>query len=492
MYPDQGWCEVKIEVDNLSAYNDAYVGFGTSDIVAIDDIKITSSVDDFIAPPVIKPVTDVTDTSFTINIEPVRKAFNYYVYLYTLAGYDDNGEPIFQPVWSKEAWETAAIYAEYFGMTLEEYWQAYLAEWDINEPYDYYAYFDKGTSYTFTDLDPEVQYYYAVRSHFVSKFSDLIIYEQTVLATPITMEATEIGTDNFTAVWKPVPKATDYFTYLYGAEVAEADSAEFYLVEDEFDKTSSSGTLNSPEELDYTNPTPYDAYTNIPGWQAVGGMPLVADGHIGISAYYGGIISPELYLKGTDSITVYAHIVSSNPYSAFYLTGANTMELCYCENGEWEGDITYPTNGADWGTVQLLDTDGAELFIDYIVVMRNVKKGENIYTYQGSTYTDGQTSYEFNNLDTERFSLFAYSVIGLQQIGSEYRTSARSEMQIVDLTTGGSWTGIDELTNSITTPGTDVEIEAIYTPDGQRMKELVKGLNIIRFTDGSTKKVMLK
>ena len=124
--------------------------------------------------------------------------------------------------------------------------------------------------------------------------------------------------------------------------------------------------------------------------------------------------------------------------------------------------------------------------------MLNVKKGYNIYTYQASTYTNGATSYEFDNLDTERFSLFAYSVIGLQQIGSEYRTSARSEMQIVDLTTGGSWTGIDELTNSITTPGTDVEIEAIYTPDGQRMKELVKGLNIIRFTDGSTKKVMLK
>ncbi|MDE5877661.1 MAG: hypothetical protein K2H47_09245 [Muribaculaceae bacterium] len=492
MYPDQGWCEVKIEVDNLTAYNDTYLSFGTTEIVEIDDIKVTSSANEFIASPVMKPVTDVTDTSFTINFEPVRKAFNYYVYLYTLEGYDDNGEPIFQPVWSKEDWENAALYAEYYGITIEEYRQAYLAEWDINEPYSYYAYFDKGTNYTFTDLDPEVQYYYAVRSHFVNKFSDLVIYEQTILPTPVTTAPVEIGVDNFIATWNPVPKATDYFISLYGIEVTEADSDDFYLVDDDFDKTSSSGTIDTPEELDYNNPAPYDAYTNIPGWKAVDGIPLIADGHIGILAYYGGIISPELYLKGTDSITVYAHIVSSNPNAAFYLTGANTMELCQCENGEWEGDITYPTNGADWGTIQLLDLDASELFIDYIIVMRNVKKGENIYTYQASTYTAGQTSYEFDNLDTARFSLFAYSVIGLQQIGSEYRTSARSEMQIVDLTTGGSWTGIDELTNSIATPDTDIEIEAIYTPDGQRMKELVKGLNIIRFTNGTTKKVMLK
>lgn len=493
MYPDQGWCEVKIEVDNFSAYNDVCVGFGTADIVKIDDIKITSSADNFIAPPVIKSVTDVTDTSFTVNIEPVRKAFNYYVYLYTLDGYDDNGEPVFLPVWSPQQKATAEFYAEYFGMTIEEYWQEYLEEWDINDPYQGYEYFE-GTSFTFTELDPEVQYYYAVRSHFVTKFSDLVIYEQTILPTPITQAPSEIGPDSFTALWKPVTKATDYFTYLYGVNVVEENESDYYLMDDEFNKGNSltTGTIQSPDELDPEDPTALDPYTNIPGWQVVDGMPLVAEDHIGVVAYYGGIISPDLYLKGADTITVNARIISDNPYCAFYLTGAGTMELCYCEDGVWEDELTYPTNGKEWDNIQLLDIDGSEIFIDYMIVSRNVNKGEYIYTYQQSAYTDGQNSYVFENLDTDRFPIYAYSVMALQEVNDNVRTSAVSEMQIVDLTTGGSWTGIDELTNSIITPGTDVEIEAIYTPDGQPMKELVKGLNIIRFNDGSTKKVMVK
>ncbi|MDE5773884.1 MAG: hypothetical protein K2H86_05455 [Muribaculaceae bacterium] len=483
LYPDQGWCEIKIEVDNLSAYNDSFLRFSTFETVDIDDIKVTSSADSFIAPPVVKNVTGVTEDSFTINWEPVRKAFNYYVYLYSLEGYDDEGQPILLPVLSPDKKEMAELY----GMTVEEFYQMYLEDWDINDPYDFYAYVE-GTSFTFSDLDSEKQYCYAVRSHYVSTFSDLVVYEQTVLPTPQTLDATEIGKDCFTAEWKPVSNADYYYVTLCGVETATEANDEYYILEDGFDKSGdlAQASIDSPEEI---APEAINDYTDMPGWTVIG-IPLVADGHIGVRYYYGGIISPELYLKGADTVTVHAVIESNSPNSyAFYLASSATTEWVLCEfvDGRWEGDVTFETGGAEWGNIQVIDIDGSDIFIDYMAVTRNVNKGDRIYTYQDAAYAMNTTSMRFEDLNTDMFSTFGYNVIAVQDTGeAQPRTSARSRMQIVDLANGS--TAVDNMAGA----SKDVEITDIYTVSGEKVSQPVKGINIIRYSDGSTKKITVR
>lgn len=482
LYAGQGWCEVRIDVDNLSAYNDAFLRFFTYDTVEIDDIKITSSVENFIAAPVMESINDVTDTAFTINWEPVRKAFNYYVYLYTLEGYDDMGQPVFLPVMSPEMKEIADRY----GMSYEEYYQGYIEDWDINDPYTYYEYVQE-SSYTFTDLDPSVQYYFAVRSHFISSFSDLVIYEQTVLPTPVTLDATDIEADSFTAEWKPVEKADYYYATLYGVKTAGKTTYDYVVFEDEFDKASElvSSAISSPEEI---SPEKINDYTDVPGWSVVGGTPLVADGHIGIRANYGGLISPEIYLKNAETTLIHAKVVTNNPDArGFYLCSSAAEMMTHCEfnGGEWEGELEFPTKGAEWGNVQLIETEGTDIFIDYIEVTRNVTEGEKIYFFQNAKYVQDATSVKFTDLNIDAFSVFGYSVVAVRQMDvAQPRVSAKSPIQIVDF--GGDSSTKDNLNIG------GVEISEIYTLNGLKIDAPVQGINIIRYKDGSTKKIMVK
>ena len=89
LYDNQGWCQVDIDFDNYSAFNDAYLTFYSGDGVLLDDIKITTTADNFIASPVVTEITDVTETSFKVKFEPVRKAYNYFGYLYEFLGYNE-------------------------------------------------------------------------------------------------------------------------------------------------------------------------------------------------------------------------------------------------------------------------------------------------------------------------------------------------------------------------------------------------------------------
>lgn len=81
VYPGQNdWKLAEITCQNKSADNDGFIQFNVYGEVIIDDILVTSK-NDYIAPPVLKPITNFTATSFTANWEPVRLASFYYVEL---------------------------------------------------------------------------------------------------------------------------------------------------------------------------------------------------------------------------------------------------------------------------------------------------------------------------------------------------------------------------------------------------------------------------
>jgi len=49
-------------------------------------------------------------------------------------------------------------------------------------------------------------------------------------------------------------------------------------------------------------------------------------------------------------------------------------------------------------------------------------------------------------------------------------------------------TGIDE----VATPEGEAQVAAIYTVDGKRIATMQSGINIVRYTDGTARKVMVK
>lgn len=79
--PGQEWSTVELTVNNKSSDNDGFVYFYVYGELILDDIEISTTAN-FIAPPVLEPVTGFNDKGFTLSWQPVRKAFNYYVHLF--------------------------------------------------------------------------------------------------------------------------------------------------------------------------------------------------------------------------------------------------------------------------------------------------------------------------------------------------------------------------------------------------------------------------
>lgn len=81
IYAKNGWKLVTLKVSNLSADNDGFIQFHSYGKIIIDNFMVTTTPN-FVAAPKMLPISNYTKTGFTINWEPVRLAFNYYINLY--------------------------------------------------------------------------------------------------------------------------------------------------------------------------------------------------------------------------------------------------------------------------------------------------------------------------------------------------------------------------------------------------------------------------
>lgn len=81
VYGIDGWVEVKYTLRNNSASNDGFLSILTDQALEIDWVKVVDKAT-HLAPPALLPVTDFKEDGFTINWQPTRLAYNYYVDLY--------------------------------------------------------------------------------------------------------------------------------------------------------------------------------------------------------------------------------------------------------------------------------------------------------------------------------------------------------------------------------------------------------------------------
>lgn len=501
MYADMGWSEVTIEFDNYSAYNGVSVVFAGTRTLLLDDIKITSSIEDFIAAPYVTGVTDITETSFTIHWEKVRKSYNYYVWLYTYEGKDpETGEDIYQIAFPKELIDQINATPD---MTIEDYIES---QGGIDSPYLRYDMVNRhgDLSYTFKDLDPTKDYYFAVMSHNVFTFSEKKLQKVDKLPTPEALAASDFTHSSFKANWTKVTKADNYDVALYGVDVVNEDNDEYELLNENFDKTSEySDAMFTDMATPCTSTMTIDDFTSTPGWTLNGPLALeTPDGEMPLcyllDGYFGcgmnlTLSTPELYIANSDKVRVKMHFICENADAPIVIQFAGGLYMSNLDgNSDAVADIELPTNGLEKSKFEIAcsDPEGLPLYIDYITITQSLKKGDMIYTSLNTTQVPaGETSVVFDNLDQYDYNVLAYSVTATKLDG---RTSEPSKYAYVDMEKMGEYdptTGISEVEK--TTEG-DVREVARYSVDGTLLNKPAKGLNIIRYSDGTTKKVIIK
>lgn len=493
LYEKIGWYEVTVEIDNYTACNDAYFQFFSSDGILIDDIKITSSVDKFIASPVIENISDVTETSFTVNFQPVRKAFNYYAYLYELRGYDEEtGEPIFMPIPEPKVYNS---YVDAMGdITYEEYWKIrYKVEdfdtpWYLSQPYCYYGTSDSmySTSFTYEGLDPEKEYYYAIASHYVYTFSPQEIHKMNLIAVPTVLEAENISGNSFIAKWLPIIKADSYEITLYGVNRVAEDNREFIIFDEDFENVSlysESEDIYNPDVVDAESGIIMDDLTATPGWEADMSHVRLVKGMLGSDGKT-WLVSPPLYVAGSDMVKVSLRAEFEKEDSQFIMEFAGVKYTGGTEGRVFETEFELPTNGLEVAAIKL---NGA-MFIDYIVVSQDLKAGDYSYVYMGSDVTS-ETEFTYKGLDANLFDMYGYSVSAIMGEGKAAVYSEQSDRLIVDLKNGKSFTCVSAIDMPSVEEITETER---YTIDGRKVDSPVKGINIIRMSDGSIRKVMVR
>lgn len=90
IYENDGWTEFTFTLRNESADKDGFLSISTTAAIEIDYIKVTDAAT-YLACPVAREATNFTDDGFTINWDPVRRSYNYYIDLWKVNYTADKG-----------------------------------------------------------------------------------------------------------------------------------------------------------------------------------------------------------------------------------------------------------------------------------------------------------------------------------------------------------------------------------------------------------------
>ena len=364
---------------------------------------------------------------------------------------------------------------------------------DLKEDDCYTAYTSK-TNYTFKDLDPNTEYWYGVRAHYVRQFSERQFIHALGVAAPDTKEATDIDSrGSFTANWYAAPKATGYTVNCYGVNSVEEANDDYPVLEEDFSNIDASvttaTTLADATAVGNTETSSLDAYTKFPGW--TGNDNSLVQGMIGAQGDYtyvgGRIYTPVLYLGNADKCNLTLKLYGDANDNIVIKMNGTIYYIVLPENGMADGTVTLPVTEPRQ-KIGFVSYNNAPFAIDYIKIGQPLAKGAKTLTWLASGDTDAETlSYTFTGLDAYDFSDFGYDVTSHYQYDESNATSslAPSEMVFVNLESGTS--GINELQN-----GSDAKVVARYTADGQLVSVPVKGLNILKLNNGKIVKVIVK
>lgn len=372
------------------------------------------------------------------------------------------------------------------------------SDWGDDSNDTYYDYTD-GTSYTFTGLDPETEYYYSVRGHYVFTFSDKLIYHAFGVCSPEVLPASNIDSNgSFTANWNLAPKATGYTVEMFGVTKVEEDDADFILLEETFDKindeVTSATDWRSPEILGNDDSSRLDQYTALPGWTGVGNT--IAKGMLGCesSSYIlTEIVTPEIYVGNDDEIRVYVKAYGGLGDQLILRVDGKSYFVPFEQSEEGTGYInglySLPVT-SEFAQIVMFTSNYGAFMLDEIRFTQAVNKGDVVITPIAAVDTDSETtSYMFTGLDGYGFDTYGYYVTSHFELEGKSTTSQPSETVVVNLQTGDS-----HVTTGMDSAKADAGVSEVarYSLDGRKLSAPQKGINILRMSDGTTRKVIVK
>lgn len=341
--------------------------------------------------------------------------------------------------------------------------------------------------------DPTDEYYYSVKAVRGNDVSESKVYHALGLHAPYDCSHENLTTDGFTALFTPSAKSEHNQLTLMGITYFEKDQQRYPVIEESFDKIDSSVTdvdsYTEPEKLDNTNEIILDDYTAMPGWR--GRSTAISQGRLG--GYYdyenpAYLITPMFDLGKSDEFELVIKAYGSKGDELILRSaGGVTYRLPFTDIPD---DASY---GIHEGAYRVDSKGGLEQFtistfnnweflIDTFELRRNVKLGEQQYTYIANYDLEGDATQCDLTLLPE-YDGWAWRVI------SNYTSEGA---KVYSLPTAWFETSENHVGVEVPVVPSIVKEVARYTIDGRRVNAPVQGVNIVVMSDGSVHKILEK
>lgn len=355
--------------------------------------------------------------------------------------------------------------------------------------YNYYEYTDdwnrRDTSFTFTGLDPETEYWYRVRSHYVRDFAGTEKHHAFGVAAPELLPATNVTKTSYTANWVDAPKAQKYTVYNYKGELIEADETDHTMMTEAFSNCTGTQNFATLEPLGNTAECDLSEYTDNAGWR--GKNNAIGQNMLGTENYKSGyLITPPMMVNPARG-TALVYLQFEGMYGDYLFLNSTKSgisgNLPFDEDGEIIGWIEIPAVEGD--QIKFSSYYGAAIALSGFEVAQDVKAGDVVRVLDSSMEVPaGEQACTFDNLDG---GLYAYSVVSHFNLERDNAVSVSPDFVTVDTETGNSGT-----TNKIELDGEGAEEVARYSVDGTKVAKDFKGLVIIEMNDGKILKKVSK
>ena len=355
------------------------------------------------------------------------------------------------------------------------------------------------TSYTFTNLAPKGEYYYGVASYYYGNTSSYSLNYAFGVAKPEALPATDITEDGFTANWSAVSKATSYRVNNYGVYHVKKP-AKYATITEDFSKINEMVSISSnpfkAEELNNDYNMNLGKYTTNAGWK--GRYTRISNSYLGFSGS-GSLSSPPLDLGNSDHFSIYIKAVGTPGDMLNIASGPNVynVEIVADPNddtgtkGIIDASFDVPESGDDI-QLKFYSNAGMPIMFDEIKIAQDLKEGDKVKILLSSDdVPKDELSWKYTGLNVGKFPEFAYQVYALfEDVDGRTAVSDPSDFITVNMGTDAGQaapTGIEDgiASNSATVVG-------YYSVEGKRLTAPCKGINIVRYSDGSTKKILIK
>lgn len=301
-----------------------------------------------------------------------------------------------------------------------------------------------GTSYAFTDLDPEADYIYNVQARNLEyelySAEPSKIMEAFGVAAPQALEATDIDRrGGYTANWTTVPKATDYEVTNYEVYTASEPTPDYVVLDEQFNKTLDIPELQDNQGVYFQNMEmmKLDDFADRPEWYGYlcgvfsGGVAGIGIAELGVP---GEIQSPQLSLGNNGGKYLLSFTVSGTAgerLNVFNL-GGRGVQAVLTEEPKTYSQIEME-GGLEEDILVFTSQNGGTFMIYDVKVEQDLAEGDQVFTQRELPMTGLVDNYRFSDLSREENITYAYEVRAFYQKDSKATWSDPSERIFVDL-----------------------------------------------------------